>query len=68
MIKLLREAGVSIRNQGLTDEQVAEAIRNYEAGKSLAKIGTHLGADAGTIRRALLKRGVTMRDSHGREC
>ena len=39
VIKLLRGAGVPIRNQGLTDEQVAEAVRLYETGQSLAKIG-----------------------------
>ena len=51
VIKLLREAGVQIRNQGLTDEQIAEAVRLYESGLSLAKIGAKVGVDHGTVRR-----------------
>lgn len=66
VIRLLRDAGVSIRNQGLTTKKVAEATQLYESGLSLAKIGTHFGVDHGTIWRALKKQGVTMRDTHGR--
>ena len=65
-IKLLREAGVKIRNQGLTDDQIVEAAMLYRAGLSLAKIGVHLGVDHGTVWRQLRKRGVKMRDTHGR--
>jgi Helix-turn-helix domain len=67
VIRLLREAGVPIRRQGLVDDQVREAAQLYAAGHSLAKIGTRLDVDAGTIRRYLLKYGVRMRDTHGRE-
>jgi DNA-directed RNA polymerase specialized sigma24 family protein len=58
---------VSIRNQGLSDDQIAEAAQHYASGLSLAKIGARFGVDHGTVWRALKKRGVKMRDTHGRE-
>jgi DNA invertase Pin-like site-specific DNA recombinase len=67
VIQLLREAGITIRRQGLTDHQVAEAIQLYESGLSLAKIGARFSVDHGTVWRALKKRGVKMRDTHGRD-
>jgi hypothetical protein len=66
VIKVLREAGIPIRRQSLTDDQIAEAVRLYEAGQSLATVGRHLGVDHGTVWRALKKRDVQMRDTHGR--
>ena len=63
----LREVGVQIRNQGLTDEQIADAVRLYESGLSLAKIGAEVGVDHGTVRRQLLRHSVRMRDTHGLE-
>lgn len=67
VIKLLRQAGITIRNQGLTDQKVAEATQLYKSGLSLADIGTRFGVDHGTVWRALKKHGVKMRDTHGRE-
>lgn len=67
VIKQLRDAGIPIGNQRLTAEQVSEAAQLYSEGLSLAKVGANLGADAGTVRRALIRRGVKMRDTHGRE-
>jgi hypothetical protein len=67
VIRLLREAGISIRCQGLTDDQVTEAAQLYESGLSLAKIGARFDVDHGTVWRQLKKRGVNMRDTHGRE-
>jgi IS30 family transposase len=57
---------VKIRNQGLTDHQILEAAMLYRAGLSLASIGVHLGVDHGTVWRQLRKRGVKIRDTHGR--
>jgi DNA-binding CsgD family transcriptional regulator len=68
VIRLLRQADVSIRRQRLTANQVAEAAQLYASGDSLARIGVHLGVDHGTVWRALKKHGVPMRDTHGREC
>jgi hypothetical protein len=67
VIRLLREASIPIRNQGLSSDQVAEAGQRYVSGDSLAKIGALLGVDHGTVWRALTKRGVRMRDRHGRK-
>lgn len=67
MLKLLQSHGVKMRRQGLTDEQIREARKLYESGQSLAKVGAHLAVEAGTVRRALMKHGVRMRDTHGRQ-
>jgi transposase-like protein len=67
VIRLVRNAAAAIRKQGLTQEQVEEAIKLYVDGKSLAWIGKHLRVDRGTVWRQLRKRGVKMRDSHRRE-
>ena len=64
---VLREQGVTIRRQGLDAEQIDEAVRLYAGGMSLAQIGEYLGVDHGTVWRQLRKRGVKMRDTHGRE-
>lgn len=66
VIRLLREAGVTIRNQGLTKVQITEAAQLYQSGLSLAAIGVGLGVDHSTVHRQLLRRDVKMRDTHGR--
>jgi hypothetical protein len=59
---LLRRAGVPIRARRLPSEAVIkEAIRLYEQGWSLARIGDRLEFDHQTIRRHLMLRGVVMR-------
>lgn len=67
IIRLLHAAGVPMRRQGPSAEQVREAVRLYAQGLSLAVVGERLGFDAHTVRRALLRAGVVMRDSHGRQ-
>ncbi|MFF7944516.1 hypothetical protein ACFZC5_32825 [Nocardia gamkensis] len=67
VLKVLREAGVAMRNQGLSEEQVGEAQGLYAAGWSLARIGEKFGVDHSTVWRQLRGRGVTMRDTQGRE-
>ena len=57
----LRRSGVRMRRQGLAQDQVGTAVRLYEQGQSLSKVGTCLGVDAGTVRQALITRGVRMR-------
>lgn len=63
----LKTAGVSLRQQPPSAEQVAEMVQLYKSGQSLLKVGQQLGFDAQTVRTRLLERGVAMRDSHGRE-
>jgi transposase-like protein len=63
----LKRARVEIRQRGLTDEQIDEAVKLYAEGKSLYRIGDHCGVDHTTVWQQLKKRGVKMRDTHGRE-
>ena len=62
----LRREGVELRKRGLDAGQIDEAVNLYAAGNSLARIGDHFGVDHGTVWRQLRKRGVKMRDTHGR--
>lgn len=51
VLKVLREAGVVMRNQGLSDEQIKEAEQLYTAAWSLARIGEKFGVDHTVVRR-----------------
>ena len=62
---ILREQGVPLRRQGLTDEQVSEAMQLYEAGQSLATLGAHFGVSHATIANVLKKHGVRLRPRPG---
>jgi hypothetical protein len=55
-----------MRRRGLSPEQVDDAIRLYELGRPLARVGTHLGVDHTTVLTKLRERGVQTHDSHGR--
>lgn len=63
----LHRRGVTLRRQGLDDEQTAQAASLYEQGLSLASVATRFDVDHGTIWLALRTRGVRMRDTHGRK-
>ena len=63
----LHRNGVTLRRQGLDDEGVQQAVHLYEHGWSVARIGTRLGVDGGTVWAALTARGLRMRDPQGRE-
>ncbi|MGY2060963.1 hypothetical protein ACW9HQ_39355 [Nocardia gipuzkoensis] len=59
----LHRIGVPMRQQGLSDEQVDRATELYaEERLTLKQVGAKLGVDAGTVRLALLRRGVLMRE------
>ncbi|GFM21333.1 hypothetical protein PO1_contig-120-9 [Mycobacterium sp. PO1] len=62
---ILREQGVMIRRQGLTDEQAREAATLYVAGKSLASIGAKFNVSHTTVAAALRKQGVQLRGRPG---
>lgn len=64
---LLRSRGVRLRRSSPSEHEVEEMVRRYDAGDSLAVVGSRLGFDGGTVRNWLMARGVPMRDSHGRE-
>jgi transcriptional regulator of aromatic amino acid metabolism len=63
---VLREQGITIRRQGLTDEQVSEAVELYARGESLAWLGAHLGVSHTTIATELRQQGVQLRPRPGR--
>lgn len=55
---ILREQGVTIRRQRLTDDQVAAAARLYVEGESLFGVGIRFGVSHTTIAAALRQQGV----------
>jgi lambda repressor-like predicted transcriptional regulator len=63
----LHRQGITMRRQGLNDESVAHAVRRYEDGWSVARIGDRLGVDATTAWTAIKAQGIRVRDPHGRE-
>ncbi len=64
VLKILDEAGVEMRRQGLTEPQTDEAVRLYESGLSLAAIAAKLNSAPTTINRVLVARGIRLRDRH----
>ena len=64
---LLRRSGVPVRERSvMTSDEVDQAVLLYAQGLSLEQIGLRLGWFNTTIYRQLKRRGVRMRDSHGR--
>ena len=64
---LLERQRVPLRNRPVSPAQIEQARVLYATGQYLAKVGKQLGCDANTVRLALVKVGVRMRDSHGRD-
>jgi len=64
---LLERQRVPRRNRPLSPAQIEKARMLYATGQSLAKVGSVLGCDANTVRLALVRVGVRMRDCQGRE-
>jgi lambda repressor-like predicted transcriptional regulator len=63
---LLRANGVTLRRQGLTNDQAREAATLYTAGRSLAWIANHFGGiSPTTIARALRRQGLSLRSRPG---
>lgn len=67
VLKLLRANKATMRRQGLNAATTKEAAALYQDGKSLATIGAKFGVNPTTVRSALVKQGVALRDSHGRD-
>lgn len=63
VLKLLGEAGVTMRKQPMTDEQTEMAVKLYGEGRSLQAIGDQLGKAKSSVREVLLAQGVRMRPS-----
>lgn len=62
---VLRERGVTLRRQGLTDQQANEAARLYARGRSLAWLGSRYNVSHTTIATALRRQGVLLRPRPG---
>ena len=54
------------RANGMSVDQVNEAMRLYDSGQSLARIAERFGVTATAVRARLRERGVAMRGSQGR--
>ena len=62
---ILREKGIVIRRQGLTDDQAREAGKLYAAGRSLAWLGARFGVSHTTVAAELRKQGINLRPRPG---
>ena len=62
---VLREQGITIRRQGLTEGQARDAATLYVSGKSLASLGTRFGVSHTTIAAVLRQQGVQLRPRPG---
>lgn len=65
LLKLLRDEGVQLRCQPLSDEQVRDAAALYEHGQSLAAIAAHFGVGYNGVRQAFVRAGVKRRPRGG---
>jgi DNA-directed RNA polymerase specialized sigma24 family protein len=54
------------RYPALDERRIKLAIERYGAGLSLREVGITLDVHASTVRQALIKSGVSLRDPHGR--
>lgn len=62
ILGILRTGNVVVRRQPLTAEQVSEAARLYQDGLSLSQVATQLGVNQETMRVAIIKAGVALRE------
>jgi hypothetical protein len=63
---ILHWHGVPRRRRGLSPDQIDDAIRRYNIGWSLARVGQHLNVAHTTVLTKLRQRGIPTRDTHGR--
>lgn len=66
VLNLVEEAGVPRKQRRMDEDDIREAARLYEKGRSLASVGKELGFNDTTIWNQLRRRGVRLRDTHGR--
>ncbi|WP_143446575.1 hypothetical protein [Kibdelosporangium aridum] len=65
--QILHRHNVPMRRRGLTPEQIDDAVRLYESGWSLARIGERMAVDPTTVHNRLRERGVRTRGPLGRD-
>lgn len=62
---MLRDEGVQLRCQPLTDVRVREPTALYGEGKSLAAIAKHFDVSYNGVRQALVRAGIQRRPRGG---
>lgn len=62
---VLREQGIAIRRQGLTQEQVRKAAGLYAKGRSTAWLGARYNVSHTTVAAALRRKGIQLRPRPG---
>jgi len=67
VIRHINRARLRRHYPALVSAATMEAAPLYRSSWSLAAIGGHFGVNASTVRTALLRAGVAMRDCQGRE-
>lgn len=65
ILNLLRANNVVVRRQPLTPHQVSDAARLYESGLSLSEVAMKLNINQETMRMAVVKAGVVLREPCG---
>lgn len=62
IISILRTKNVVVRRQPLRPEQVSKAARLYDSGLSLSQVASQLDVNQETMRVAISKAGVALRE------
>ncbi|KAB1643906.1 hypothetical protein [Gulosibacter chungangensis] len=62
IIGILRANNVVVRRQPMTADQVSQAARLYESGLSLSQVAATLDVNQETMRVAIIKAGVVLRE------
>lgn len=62
IIGILRANNVVVRRQPMTAQQVGDAARLYETGLSLSQVAATLDVNQETMRVAIIKAGVVLRE------
>jgi hypothetical protein len=65
VIKILHDHDVTMRRQGLTDDDAATATKLYRRGATLAGLGEQFGVSYSAVRRALVSAGAVLRPRGG---
>jgi DNA-binding CsgD family transcriptional regulator len=62
----LKRTGVGMRRSTPGEAQIAEMVRLYESGFSLAKVAEQVGVSTSTVLNYVRRNGVECRDTQGR--
>lgn len=65
VLKLLKEAGVQMRHQGLAEDDLEEAATLYKEGWSLPRVAERFGCSVGSVRKEFRTHGVQIRPPNG---